>query len=165
MHPLRNGRGEQMTERTFLIQRYASGNWPKIKGQEPFIVTGPRFSSWALPKSLERFNEYRFTPKLKQEIDEVLGELPADLARECAASILLREGIVQALWADHRESVPKSERWDLSIKQIAAEIPHGSIGAEVLELLSGMGSPEHCRSYVSEDEIVLTPVEVVQDGL
>ncbi len=154
-----------MTERTFLIQRYATGNWPKIRGEEPFIVTGPNFFQWVLPKSLDRYHQYRFVSKLKQEITEVLAEENEEMARECIASLLLREGIVQALWADHRESLAVDARWERSVQQVANEIPRGPVGEGVIELLSGLGSADHYRSYVSEDQIPLVPVEIIKDGL
>jgi hypothetical protein len=154
-----------LSERKFIVQRYSEGNWPKVTGQEPFIVSGPRFSKWAIAKSLEKHNEHRFIPRLKQEIDEVLGTLPEQAARECAASLLLREGIIQALWAELDESVPEIARWELSVNQIAAEIPKGPIGQSVIDLLAGVASPESYRSYVADDMISLVPVQIAQDGL
>lgn len=162
-----------MSERTLLLQRYCGDNWAKIKGEEPFIATGPKFSSWAIPKSLATHREHRFVSRLKQEIDEVLGDLPSDLARECAASILLREGIVVALWVSkgHQcdrtcsESCAKDE-WEKSVKQVAREIPNGPIGENVIYLLSGMSGPETHRAYVSEDSLVLVPGAIaIWDGL
>ncbi len=163
-----------MTDRTFLIQRYCSGNWPKVKGQEPFIVTGRRFSQWMIKGSLDRYGEHRFVPRLKQEIDEVLAGVPEDLARECAASILLREEIVSAIWARHPD-MHRCDRtcgescaggdWEKALKQVASEIPLGPIGEAVIELLSGMGGPEQVRSYLSEDEITLEPTLPIRDGL
>lgn len=163
-----------MTDRTFLIQRYCSGNWPKVRGQEPFIVKGRRFSQWMIKGSLEKYNEYRFVPRLKQEIDEALAGVAEELARECAASILLREEIVVAIWANHPDmhrcdskcgESCTGTQWERSLRQVMAEIPTGPIGESVIELLSGIGSPETIRSYLSEDEIVLTPAEVISDGL
>lgn len=148
-----------MANERFLIQRYASGNWPLIRGEIPFISTGPRFYEWAIKGSLARCHEHKFRPSIKADIAEGLAGLEASLARECAAILLLTEGIVQALWASHSETA-RSERFGLAVAQVIAEIPHGPIDEGVIELLSGLSGPEHYRSYVSEDAIDLETTDI-----
>jgi hypothetical protein len=143
-----------MANDRFLIQRYAGGNWPTLRGEKPFISTGPKFYEWAIKGSLVKYLEHKFVPGLKRDIDEGLLGLEESLARECAAVLLLTEGIVQALWVSHSR-VPVEDRWTQSVLQVASEIPAGPVGEGVIELLSGMSGPEHYRSYVSEDAIDL----------
>lgn len=139
-----------MSERTFLIQRYCTGNWPQVKGEVPFLATGPKFSEWAY--GLERFGEWRFVSDLKIQFEDVFGQ-ESD-PRHSAAWALLETGIVQALWTEHTE-VPESDRWLKSVDQLASEIPKGMIGDAVIEYLSGLSAPSHFRSYVAEDQIQL----------
>jgi len=141
----------------FLIQRYCSANWPQVRGEVPFLATGPNFFGWAIKGSLARCGEHRFTPTFVADIRAILQE-NTDLARMCVAELLLREGIVQALWAAHST---EEEKWILSVQQLADEIPSGwSIEEAVVEYLSGLSDAGHFRSYVSEDGIELIPLEV-----
>lgn len=152
-----------MSKRTFLVQRYCQDNWMKVFGLAPFLATGPNFASWVIPGSLERFGEHRFHRSFILDIDSVLGDSEALLARESAATMLLSLGIVQAMWAIHStEPLPDGPawvewRWEAAVRALSDEIPPGPIGSAVVELLSGMSGPEHYRSYMSEDEI---PFEV-----
>lgn len=145
-----------MAERTFLIQRYCTGNWPEVKGEKPFIATGPAFKSWGY--GLERYGEWRFNAEFGPEFDVAFGD-EAD-PRFFAAWALLETGIVQALWAEHSE-VPADERWVTAVEHLATEIPKGPIGQSVIDYLSGLSDPGHYRSYVAEDQIELVPMPCV----
>ena len=154
-----------MSERTFLIQRYASGNWPQVRGEVPFLATGPTFFRYAYKDSLEKHNEHRFLDVLKADFDEVYGtgqSADEESVRFFAAWALLKEGIVQALWAGHSE-VPPEKRWETAVDQLAAEIPKGPIGECVIEYLCGLSDPGHFRTYVSEDQIELVQMEILTE--
>lgn len=142
-----------MSERTFLVQRYCTGNWPEVLGERPFIATGPWFKTWAY--GLERYGEWRFVGELGQQFDDAYGN-EAD-PRFFAAWALLEMGLVQALWVGHSE-VPASERWITSVEHLASEMPKGPLAASVIDYLSGLSDPGHYRSYVSEDRIELVPL-------
>lgn len=139
-----------MAERTFLIQRYCSENWPQVQGDVPFLATGPLFLDWAY--GLERFNEWKFVGDLGKQFQDAFGD--QDDPRYYAAWALLETGIVQALWADHTD-VPLEDRWLRSVEQLAVEIPKGPLGTAVEDYLSGLAAPSHFRSYVGEDQIQL----------
>jgi hypothetical protein len=149
-----------MANDRFLIQRYAGGNWPTIMGEVPFVATGPKFYDWAIKGSLARCFEHKFIDSLKRDLDEGLAGLEGSLARECAAILLLTEGIVQALWVSH-SPIARTDRWEIAVEKVASEIPHGPVGEGVIELLSGMSDPNHFRSYVSEDAIDLEPTDIL----
>lgn len=152
----------QRTERTFLIQRYATSNWPQVKGDVPFLATGPLFSNYGY--GLERFNEWRFAGELERQFQDAYGEFGQDEGRYYAAWALLDTGIVQALWAGH-SPIPDGERWSVAVDQLAREIPSDTpIGESVIEYLSGLSAPGHFRSYVSEDQISLDAMEVPGAG-
>jgi hypothetical protein len=150
----------------FLIQRYTSGNWPQIRGQRPFIVTGPNFRRWTVAHSLQRYGEHRFVPELVQILSHVDAD-QRDLARESVAELLLREGICEALWASNvRTALPENLRWQTSVDQLAAEIPDcAPVSSWAIELLSGMSEPSHYRSYLLESgialEVLIPPAEEV----
>jgi hypothetical protein len=140
-----------MSERTFLIQRYCTGNWPEMRGERPFFATGPQFSNWAY--GLERYNEWRILPTLPQQLET---EFVDD--RTEAAAALLDMGIVQALWVEHTE-VPAEDWMTQSIIALADEIPKaGPLGEAVVDYLSGLSAPGHFRAYVAEDQIDLVPM-------
>lgn len=141
-----------MSERTFLIQRYCTGNWPLVRGEYPFLATGPSFQSWGY--GLERYHEWRFVSDLGGQFEAAFGA--TDEPRYYAAWALLEVGIVEALWSGH-SPIPEGERWERSVEQLAREIPSGPIGESVIEYLSGLSSPGHYRSYVAEDQIELVP--------
>jgi hypothetical protein len=144
---------QKMADRTFLIQRYCTGNWPLVRGEKPFLATGPWFSTWGY--GLDRYGEWRFVGQLGQQFEEAYGA--EDDPRFLAAWALLETEIVQALWAEH-SPVPPEERWIAAVEQLSAEIPQGPIGESVVEYLSGLSSPGHFRSYVAEDAIELVPM-------
>lgn len=141
-----------MAERTFLIQRYCTGNWPFVNGEAPFLATGPLFPQYAY--GLERYNEWRFAGDLGRQFQDAYGSFEGDEAKYYAAWALLDTGIVQALWVAH-SPIPSEERWDLAVQQLAREIPSGPVGESVIEYLSGLSAPGHFRSYVAEDQIEL----------
>jgi hypothetical protein len=148
-----------MANERFLIQRYAGGNWPQVRGEIPFVSTGPNFYGWAIKGSLTKYSEHKFVSSLKIDIEDGFGRLEEQLARECVAELLLSEGIIQALWAAHSE-VTKADRWQIALSEIASQIPTGPLGEGVVELLSGLSAPEHFKSYVAEDAIDLEHMEV-----
>ena len=143
-----------MSERTFLIQRYSGENWPQVKGEVPFLATGPWFKSWSY--GIEKFGEWRFVGELGQQFEDAYGT--EDDPRFYAAWALLECGFVQALWADH-SPIQDGDRWIESVLQLSREIPPGPIGAAVIEYLSGLSDPNHFRSYVAEDQIGLVSIE------
>lgn len=147
-----------MSEREFLIQRYAGGNWPYVRGQIPFIATGPAFKQFVVPGSLERYGEYRFRT-IREIVADIAG--PGDW-RETVAEWLLREGIVEALWSvDVTTCLLPEQRWEASISSLADEIPKSMpLDEAVIELLSGLPSAADHRSYLSEDDLSLEPVVV-----
>jgi len=148
-----------LTENDFMIQRYVRGNWPAIRGYEPFIVTGPSFKRWVMPGSLELFPEYRFVPELLMILSTMDSGGP-DLARESIAEFLLSEGICKAIWAVNVQTVvPESLRWRASIEQLSEEIPKASPVSEwTIELLSGLSDESYYRNYLSESGIVLETI-------
>lgn len=141
-----------MSERTFLIQRYSGENWPQVRGDVPFLATGPSFSNYAY--GLEKFGEWRFVSDLGGQFQETYGELAPEFAKYSAAWALLETGIVQALWVSH-SAVPDIRRWGAAVDQLTSELPDGPIGESVVEYLSGLSGPGHFRSYVAEDQIEL----------
>lgn len=159
-----------MVERTFLIQRYCSGNWPQIRGIRPFIVSGPSFAEWVIDGSLERLGRH----SLRGDIERTLNRAfpPGGMHRRCyqhraASEMLLSEGVLCALWSiDSRECLPVDMRWMESIEQVSRELPfrHPSgnsfweIADSVRELISGMPSPAMAREYVSDDKLTLEPI-------
>lgn len=153
-----------MAERTFLIQRYCPANWSFVKGERPFIATGPRFRDYTTTRTLTEY-EWKFRQSFIDDIGSI-GSDPSELNREIVAELLLREGIVQALWSvDSPNVLPPERRWRASIEQLAREIPcHSPLNLWVIELLSGMSDPSHFNSYVSEDALRLEPVPIPVDA-
>lgn len=142
-----------MSDRTFLIQRYATGNWPQVKGEVPFFATGPWFKTWAY--GLEKFGEWRFVGDLGRQFEEAYSSVgEGSDPRFYAAWALLECGFVEALWAGHSR-VSDADRWLAAVDQLSLEIPEGPIGEAVVEYLSGLSGPAHFRSYVAEDQIEL----------
>src|ERR1700690_3128102 len=114
--PLRHDGDQPM--RDFLIQRYCAENWPQVRGLAPFIATGPDFAGWTIPNSLSCYREYRFRKPLREGLLAVRSGAN-DVAREAIAELLLREGIVSALWSiDSTDVLPESERWAASVRQV-----------------------------------------------
>lgn len=148
-----------MTERTFLVERYCVGNWSRVRGEIPFLATGPNFFKWAFGGSVAKFGEHRFVGSFRADFEEAFGDLASVAARHAASWALLETGIVQALWPDHSR-VPIDRRWEASVDALAAEIPHGgTLGEDLIEYLSGLSGPSHFRSYVLEDRIELVPLD------
>lgn len=147
-----------------ILQRYAVGLWPMIRGDIPFIVRGPNFN--AAGKMIAAMND-AFSSTDDRE----------DLVR-AAAELLLLEGVVSAAWSP-LSTVDRSERMKASIERLAFEIPdlrmnltlkemygeqemlskgftvETDIGHEVHELLSGMSTKQHYESRLSSDSIEL----------
>lgn len=141
----------ERTERTFLVQRYCSGNWPQVKGEIPFFATGPWFPAWG--RGLERYGEWRFPAKLGLQFAEAYADKTDPLYY--AAWALLETGIVQALWVEHSQ-VDQADWWNVAVEALMAEIPKSMPLAEAIEeYLSGLASDSHFRAYVSEDRINL----------
>lgn len=149
-----------MSDRTFLIQRYCQENWKQVRGERPFIVTGPQFRAYTTTKALNGY-EWEFKQTFIDDI-KAAGESHDQLSREIIAELLLREGIVQALWSvDSPNVLAEDDRWRASIEQVAREIPDaGPLPLWVIELLSGMPDPAHIRSYLSDDNLRLEPVPI-----
>ena len=154
--------------RDFIVQRYCVGNWHQVLGERPFIATGPNFSSWVIPGSLEKYREWKFRPQLKQALAKLF---PCDgihrsLYHQLAvAEFLLRDGIVQALWATNgRAFIGDEFCWEESIHHVAREMSYlsaaDSIADLTIDLLATMSQPSHFISYVSEDDLKLVPVEI-----
>lgn len=146
-------------QREFLIQRYSTCNWGAIRGFEAFMASGPRFMEVAIPGSLERNLEWRFSPQFVQAFDELTLIRENSYAREIAAELLLTEGYVQALWATGMpDCVEPSMRWQASIDQLSGVLPSDvAVPDAVIEFMSGIGAPEDSRRYLAEDGIGLEP--------
>lgn len=149
-----------MAERTFLIHRYSMSNWDQVSGLKPFIAAGPKFRAYTTTQTLTGF-QWEFRKSLLDDIGS-LGPSADQFGREVIAELLLREGILIAMWSINSGVCrPEAERWKASIEQVAAEIPPlDPISESVRELLSGMSEPSHYRNYVSEDELTLEAVAV-----
>lgn len=147
----------------FLIQKFSTANWPAIRGEVPFVVTGPSFTAYTTTAKLEGY-EWKLRPSFIADIVSV-GETADELSREVVAELLLREGIVDALWSTNGERPVAPElRWRASIEQVAAEIPSdGPLHLGVIELLSGMGTMAHLQNYLLDTGLVLEPVSPPQD--
>jgi hypothetical protein len=167
-----------VAERTFLIQRYCSDMHPHVRGLRPFLVTGPSFTSWIVPGSIDSHGQHVLRPQVKRTLIEAFppgGPHQRAFQHEAAAEVLLREGVIQALWSvDSPECLPEDQRWSESLRQAVRELPLSAKGwpeanrtgdgfweiAEAVdELLSGMPSPAMAREYVAEDHLRLEPVE------
>lgn len=154
--PRASSTGEPMPD--FLIQKFSSSNWPAIRGEVPFVVTGPRFTAFTKTQRLEGY-EWKFRASFFADLESI-GKATDELSREIAAELLLREGIVDAVWADNGENaVPLVARWSASIAQVAAEIPSDQdLAIGVIELLSGLGDLAHVRSYLLDTGLDLVAV-------
>lgn len=161
-----------MAERSFLIQRYSADNWPQVRGERPFLVTGVGFEQWIVPGSLSRHGKHVLRPQIKRMLFDLLP--PGGIHRrhyqhEAAAETLLRERVVAALWSvDSPDCLPIELRWDESVRQLCRELPFMTpspprqfweMADAVEELLSGMPSPAMAREYLSEDRLTLESLE------
>ena len=146
---------DMIETKDLMIQRYVRANWPAIQGQAPFIVTGPNFRRWS-GHSLERYGEHRLGPELESLFVPFDG-IARDVARTAIAEFLLREGLCKALWAVNvRTLVAESLRWELSVAELAKQIPDASpVSGWTMELLSGMTDEGYYRNYVAESGVIL----------
>ncbi len=155
-----------MTERTFLIQRYASANWPQVKGLRPFIVSGPMFDGWIVPDSLQKTGRHVVRPSIRRTLERAFPEGTGPRLQyhhSAMAEVLLREHVLMALWSvDSVDCISLPGRWNESIEQVCREIPFcdDSLSRSVEDLLSGMPSPSMAREYLSEDGLTLEPCPV-----
>lgn len=139
-----------------LIQRYAVGLWPHIRGEVPFIVRGPNWSGrHVMRRVLDSFDFHGLT---HNEIRDVVAEF------------MLREGFCSAAWPVELETCqPPELRWDVAIKQVARETPkvcdEWPISLGAWELLDGMSKVEHYRHLLWMDEVVLETMEIPSDSL
>ena len=145
----------------YIIQRYSVTNHDAIRGLVPFLATGPAFLGHVRPRSLGLFGEHRMSSAFLSTIRTVLGGLGGDW-RDVAAEWLLREGVVQALWSvDGGSCLLPELRWEASVLGLVRELPRdGEVVEAVIDLLAGLSGPEHHRSYLSEDGLVLEPCPV-----
>ena len=160
-----------MSDRTFLIQRYASGNWPQIKGHVPFIASGPGFMAWVDPGSLDRRGCHALRPGIRNMLRS---SFPAGshhqhmYQAQAAAEVLLGEGVLSALWSiDSNECLPPELRWEVSVREVvgcisclAPDLRHVPLHESIAECISGMASPAMHRAYLSEDGLGLEPVAI-----
>lgn len=157
--------------REFIIQRYASTTWPMLRGERPFIVTGPSFKSWVVPGSLSRIGMWMVRPEILASVRNVfpMGRVHRDdlLA---LADMLLLDGVVQALWAvNGRDYAAVADHMQAARLEVVAETM-GRFKGEVCESfdmtnemswgLATMPGPEIPRSLTSEDGIILEAMPV-----
>ncbi len=153
--------------REFIIQRYTRDHWLELVGAVPFFVTGQGFKNFAIPHSLEKYKEWRFDPYLKRAMASLFptdGIHRAIYHQDACAEFLLREYIVQAVWAVDQPEYPTDGRMDIAIHHLAKQIPYDiSVGVTegVIEYLSGLSDISHYRSLVSEDGLRLEGMVVV----
>ena len=93
---------------------------------------------------------------------------PGDI--EVLAEVLLRDGMVDALWSvDSSSCLPEELRWQCSIATVGRHVigSHKSPMPKEFdmahELQTGLGvlaSPEHYRAYVSDDGLRLESVSI-----
>ena len=153
-----------------IVQRYPRDLWPMLRGERPFVLTGPNFKGCAKEDAgMKPF--WRMTPDfvkgLRKAAQQLLDEDRRD-ARRMIAELLYEEQIVACYWAT---AVPKPTnlpvyelRRDIAIDAIAAEIPgsyHGNLADDTLELLDGMSSPEHYRSMLNQHDQVTLEQQLV----
>jgi len=160
--------------RDFIIQRYAVGMWPYVLGRRPFIVAGPNFKRWIVPKSIERTGSHHVKDVVLKSISKVCPSgTPSDEASTSVAELMLRDGIVQAIWSTRQGCcADPAERWERALDETASNIKGSDVAEAVREFLSGLGTAQMAASYVSEDGISLEamalpepgPEKVVPDG-
>lgn len=154
-----------MPERDFLIERYCSANWVHVLGQRPFIAAGPSFMTWIVPDSLDKLGRHIMRPSIRNLLRDIFPVSTAaarEYQQHVIAEVLLREGVLVALWSRMGEqNVSRSIKWQESIDQLVREIPMGMPVHEAIEeLLSGMQSPSMVREYLSEDGIALDSAHI-----
>lgn len=147
MQSIRN----RVTGSELIIQRYAVGLWPQIKGECPFILRGPNWNG-------------------RHVFRQALGlmsfdGLAPDEIRLVTAEAMLREGICAAFWPIELETcAPQELRWVLAVRQCASEIPKVSdewpISLGAWELLDGMSTVEHYRHLLLFDSVTLESMQI-----
>lgn len=152
-----------------ILQRYVRERWPALRGERPFIVTGPNFAKWCRDgKGMKPFD--RCTRELTHQMHLSVLECKDDSYLQTKLTLcemLLQSGIVQALWLES-SPLDDKEKLPLSIAELAGEVPffyHGTgICDDVLELLDGMSSPEYIRHHMLHEtdraEVVLVPLNI-----
>ncbi len=138
--------------RHFIIERYARGMWPAVRGERPFLVRGPRWES-------ARDSAWDF--------DDGLPDHP--LSRRVIAEFLLREGAVVAAWSALGSPMTAAERWEASVRALAAEVPTWGYFGDgyapgVAELLDSMSDLGWYESYLAEDRVGLIPMAPIPQG-
>jgi len=157
-----------MAERDFIIQRYAYGNWPYVRGHAPFIARGANFDRWVIPGSLEKHRQYHFRRELRMTLMELFpseGAYRELYYQDAIGEFLLRDQIVTALWSvSSRECLPSSCWSDESIREVARQIhyaPGVDIAESTIELLCAMNSAGHYESYLADDGMKLEAAVIV----
>lgn len=158
--------------REFIIQRYASVSWPMLRGERPFIATGPMFKTWVVPGSLSRIGKWLIRPEILEAIRSIF---PAGRVHHddltALADMLLIDGVVQALWATSGPgyAATATSRRRIALTEVVAETmgrPKGEhadpfdMATEMAWGLATLPGPEVHRSYTSEDGIALEPMRV-----
>lgn len=138
---------------SLILQKYTAVNWPMLRGVRPFIAAGPRFIEYTTTKTLTG-TEWRFKRAFLDELKHV-GESADRLSREVAAELLLRDGILAAIWAENgREALPEELRWNAAIAQLADEITaDGSLQSWLIEMLSGVPEASYYPAFFSDTEL------------
>jgi hypothetical protein len=153
--------------REFIIQRYTQDTWPELLGAVPFFVTGQGFKNFAIPYSLEKYKEWRFDPRLKRAL---AATFPVDgihrtfYHQNACAEFLLREYIVQAVWAIDQPEYPADDRMNIAIYHLAKQIPYDiTVGVTegVIEYLSGLCDLGHYKEFVAIDGLRLEGMVIV----
>lgn len=152
--------------REFIIQRYATGLWPAVRGLRPFVVTGPSFMSWVIPGSLASAGRWLLRPAA---LTGISGAFPVGRTHRgdllVVAEVLLRDGIVDAFWStDSLHCLPLEQRWDVALDEVAAEVigrfatetaDPFHMAAELAWGLGTLGGIEHVRDLLSDDGLTV----------
>ncbi len=155
-----------------IIQRYSVGLWPSIKGEIPFIVTGPNFCQCTWGRRLPPYERIgkAFAERLYEAAVEI-SSLSWDDAMPIIAELLLREGHVTAIWSSATGAcLPEGERWRAAISGLVEETPvryfdRDDVVADVLELLDGMTTRQHYVSLFLVDDVMLEETSVPNDNV
>lgn len=154
-----------------IIQRFAMGLWPQMRGEIPFIALGPNFKKRAAKRepappgrpSMEQIS-FGFMAEVTKACASILSDVPACEAKRLLSQALLEEEIVQALWLKG-SPVPGPDRWEKSIDRLADMIPDSiwdTVAMNTIELLDGMSPADHYHSMLAaHDDGELEPQQVV----
>lgn len=158
--------------REFIIQRYAHANWPMLRGERPFVATGPRFKQWVIPGSLSRFGRWMVLPEVLGSIRAIfpVGRVHRDDLLDLADTLML-DGIVQALWSVDSPgyAATATDRYQIALREVVAETMGNMRGDfadpfdAATEMAWGLGTlpgPEVHRSYTSEDGLRLEAMQL-----